>query len=137
MAYTVKIVYKGVEQEVDKLVAPICRCYLPANSYIDTPVYTEGHPVGEETKDYGKSVYATNVDGFGEIPVQEPYATTSVPFSVALAQFKVAAVADEKDENGFPFVEFEVDDYKEGFYYKSLGKELADQGFEVTVTKKA
>lgn len=137
MAYTVKIVYKGVEKDIEKLVAPICRCYVPASSYIDTPVYTEGHPVGEETKDYEKSVYATNVDGFGEIPVMEPYATTSIPLPVALAQFKVAVVADAKDENGFPFVEFDVEDYKEAFYYRSLGQELAEQGFEVAVAKKA
>lgn len=132
MAYTVVIKYNGVVQDPEQLVSPICRLYKPDNSYIDTPAYTEGIPADAEDADKkaGKSVYSTNVDGWGHIDVQEPFATTSVPFPVPLAQFKLAVVGEDNQ------VEFEVEDYKEAFYYQQLGAQMADQGFEVTVTKK-
>lgn len=146
MSYTIKILYKGVETEASKIVSPICRIYRPDSSYVDTPVYTQGGPItadgqpvakiGEVDPNYGKSIYATNVDGFGAVPSPEPFATTSVPFPVPLSQFKLAMVSTEKDEEtGAPYVEFDVDDYKEAFYYSQVGVALADQGFEVTVTK--
>ena len=132
MAYTVVITYKGVEPNPEIDVASICRLFKPDNAYIDMPAYTEGVPVGAEDADKvsGKSVYATNVQGWGSIDVQEPYASTSIPFPVPLAQFKLAAVGGEDQS-----VTIEVDDYKEAFYYQQLGEQLKDQGFEVTVTK--
>lgn len=131
MAYTVSITYTGVDPSPIMSVAPISRIYKPDSSYIDTPVYTEGGPIGEDVdKVYGKSIYATNVDGWGEIDVLEPFASTGIPFPVPLAQFKLAAVGGTDNS-----VTFDVDDYKEAFYYMQLGKELADQGFEVSVTK--
>lgn len=135
MAYVVKITYTGIEKVVEKLASPICSTFAPTGSYIDSPVYTEGNPVGAEAadKNYGKSIFATNVDGWGSIEVKEPFATTSIPFPVALAQFKVAVVSDKKDDAGHPYVEFEVSDYKEAFYYKEIGASIADQGFIVEV----
>ena len=132
MAYTVAIEYKGVEQELEKICAPIMRLFQPNNSYIDTPAYTEGIPADkpDDEKISGKSVYATNVDGWGSLDMAEPFATTSVPMSGPLAQFKLAVVGEDNK------VEFEVDDYKEAFYYQQLGDQMADQGFVVTVTKK-
>ena len=135
MAYTIKITYAGVETDASRIVSPICRIFAPTNSYIDTPVYTEGGPVGADPLLYGKSVYATNVDGFGSIEMPEPYASTSIPFPVPLAQFKLAVVGEVDEESGNHFVEFDVDDYKEAFHYKELGAALADQGFTVEVTK--
>ena len=145
MSYTIKITYKGVETEASKIVSPICRIYRPDSSYVDTQVYTQGGPItadgnpvaaiGDVDPNYGKSIYATNVDGFGSVPSPEPFATTSVPFPVPLAQFKLAMVSTEKDEEGNLYVEFDVEDYKEAFYYRQVGVALADQGFEVTVTK--
>ena len=146
MSYTVKITYKGVEAEVSKIVAPICRIYHPEGAYIDTPVYTQGGPVtsngqpvekiGEVDPNYGKSVYATNVTDFGTISAVEPFASTGVPFPVPMAQFKLAMVSTEKDSEGHPFVKFEVDDYKEGFFYMQIGAAMADQGFVVEVNEK-
>ena len=146
MSYTIKIMYKGVETEASKIVSPICRIYRPDSSYVDTPVYTQGGPItkdgqpvaaiGDVDPNYGKSIYATNVDGFGAVPCPEPFATTSVPFPVPMAQFKLAMVSDKVDEEtGAPYVEITTDDYKEAFYYNQVGVALADQGFEVTVTK--
>lgn len=116
MAYKIVITYVGAPVDADRLVAPICRIYTPNNSYIDTSAY-EG------------TVYDTNRDGFGGIDPLEPFATTSIPFPLPLAQFKLAVVA----ENGT--VEFEVHDYKEAFYYKQLGAAMHDQGFTITVTE--
>lgn len=46
---------------------PISRMYAHHGSYVDSPVFREGYPVEEEEKIYEKSVYATNVCGYGEI----------------------------------------------------------------------
>lgn len=119
MAYTVTIVYKGPEAPTNiPFVSPICALFVPTNSYIDTPAY-EG------------TVYDTNVGGFGAIDIMEPYASTSFPYPVPLAQFKVAVVGTE-GEDGHT-VTFTVDTYEEAFYYTAAGKALADQGFTVTV----
>ena len=145
MSYTIKITYKGVEADASSIVAPICRIYHPANSYIDTAVYTQGGPItkngqpadkiGDVDPNYGKSVYATNVEGFGEIADPDLFATASIPFPIPLAQFKLAMVADAKDGEGHPQVTIETDDYKEAFYYQQVGLALADQGFVVEVKK--
>lgn len=121
MAYTVKIVYKGPEAPTNiPFVSPICALFVPTNSYIDTPAY-EG------------TVYDTNVGGFGSINIMEPYATTSFPYPVPLAQFKLAVVGEDDGEGGKQ-VEFTVDTYEEAFYFAAAGKVLVDQGFTVTVT---
>ena len=115
MAYTVKIVYAGVPAPTNiPFVSPIASLYVPSNSYVDTPAYAG-------------TVYDTNVEGFGQLNIMEPYATTSFPFPVPLAQFKCALIADDNT------AEFTVDTYMEAFYYTEAGKALADQGFTVTV----
>ena len=121
MAYTVKIVYKGPEAPTNiPFVSPICALFVPTNSYIDTPAY-EG------------TVYDTNVGGFGSINIMEPYATTSFPYPVPLAQFKLAVVGEDDGEGGKQ-VEFTVDTYEEAFWFTIAGNQLKDQGFTVTVT---
>ena len=120
MAYTVTIVYKGPEAPTNiPFVSPICALFVPTNSYIDTPAY-EG------------TVYDTNVPGFGQLNIMEPYASTSFPFPVPLAQFKLAVVGED-DGNGGKQVVFTVDTYEEAFWFMQAGKSLADQGFTVTV----
>lgn len=121
MAYKVKIVYTGPAVESIQFVSPICRLFVPNNSYVDTPAY-EG------------TVYDTNVDGFGKIDLMEPYASTSFPFPVPLAQFKLAVVGEDDTTSGGKKVEFEVASYMEAFWYKQAGDALADQGFTVVIT---
>ena len=141
--YNVLIKFTGVSSEdlFANLSAQICSVFQPVNSYVDTPAYVEGYPNTGSTGDageYGKSIYATNVDGWGNVPLMEPFASTSVPMTTALAQFKLAMVGEDlldDDENVIgKKVEFLVIDYKEAFYYKTLGVQLADQGFSVEVT---
>ena len=126
MAYTVTIVYAGVQEPTSiPFVSPICAQYVPTNSYVDTAAY-DG------------TVYDMNVKGFGTIDLVEPYATTSFPYPVPLAQFKLATVGtdvlDGDDQpTGAKTVTFTVDSYADAFWYMEAGKALADQGFTVTV----
>lgn len=114
MAYTISIAYAGLTQPVDeRCFWEIPRTWGPKRSYIDT-------------KPYEGTVYDTNIDGWGFIEMPEPYASTSLPFPVPLAQFKLATMGG--------VVTFETDDYKEAFYYAEVGAAVADQGFEIVVT---
>lgn len=123
--YKVKITYNGpAKPENIRFVSPICPIYCPCNSYTDTAAY-DG------------TCYDTNVRGFGKIDVMEPYASTSFPFPVPLAQFKVAVIGQPVNSgapDGPKYVEFEVDSYMEAFWYTQAGIALADQGFEVKIT---
>lgn len=116
MAYTVNIKYNGVVAEPQIGIANIPQYFERVGSYVDSEAY-DG------------TVYDTNVTGFGSVPAVAPYDSTSIPFPVALAQFNLAQVGKDNE------VEFTVDDYKEAFYYKTVGDQLKDQGFVVTVTK--
>lgn len=122
MAYKVTITYTGSAVESIQFVNPICRLFVPENSYIDTPAY-EG------------TVYDTNVDGFGKIDLMEPFASTSFPFPVPLTHFKLAVVGEDDKESGGKKVEFEVATYMEAFWYKQAGVALADQGFTVEISE--
>lgn len=127
MAYTITIEYRGTETDVEQLACQICRIFTPSSSYVDTAAYAG-------TK------FDTNVPGWGSTPLVEPYASTSIPFPVPLAQFKLAVVGTPiKNEDGTEVightVTFTTDDYKEAFYYKELGYSLKEQGFVITVTE--
>lgn len=128
MAYTVTIKYKGVAKDADRIGLDIARMFTPDGSYIDSAVYHE-----QEVKD-DKRGYCTNVEGWGETIMPEPFDSTSIPYPTALAQFKLAAVCDDPEKTG---VTFEVSDYKEAFFYQTIGSQMAGQGFEVTVVKNA
>lgn len=128
MAYNVKITYTCPTAEtISQSVAPIGARYTLSNSYNDT--------VG-----YDGSVYDTNVKGWGDLVLPEPYASTSFPYPVALSQFKVATIGedvlgDDGQPTGSKYVEFEVETYMEAWHYQEAGVALAPQGFEVEVTK--
>lgn len=136
MAYTVTIKYVAPEQETFQVAMPIASIFQPCGSYVDSAVMVDGGPIRDSKKNiYGKSIYATNVNGWGEIEVKEPFASTSIPMPVALAQFKLA-VADAIDGTGDGVFTFDVEDYKEAVYYATIGEQMADQGFQVTVAPK-
>lgn len=114
MAYTVTITYTGPATDSINVVLPISPTFFPTNSYVDSTAYAG-------------TVYDTNVEGWGTIDLMEPYKTTSFPFPVPLAQFKVAAVGTSGT------VTFTVDTYMEAFWYTQAGIQLKDQGFTVEV----
>lgn len=138
MAYTVTITYTG--PVVDAGVRegyPISRIMLPTGSYIDSPVYEIGHPVTGDNvaENYGKSIYATNVAGLGVVPLPAYWAETLIPLGIPLAQFHLSVVKDGLNEKEQPYVTFDVDDFKEAFYFQEIGAQIIDQGFTVEVTK--
>lgn len=135
-AIQVKIIYTGPIADEMPIGGPlkdefegmnIPRLFAPTNSYIDSPVYTEGYEVGAEAADkkYGKSIYATNVDGWGWLPGLLPMASTTVKF----AQYERAAMAafeakqkDEKNEG----ITFEVEGYMEEIYWNQIAPHMVD-----------
>lgn len=136
MAYTVTIKYSAPKVEDAQVAMPISPIFTTDSSYVDSAVMVDGGPIrNPEDKKYGKSIYATNVDGWGDIAVKEPFASASIPLPVALAQFKLAA-ADAVDGTADDGFTFDVEDYKEAVYYATIGEQLADQGFSVTVAPK-
>lgn len=116
MSYTVTIAYAGKTPEAVRIANQICGMFDIKGSYIDTAAYSG-------------SVYDTNVEGWGYIAALEPFKTTSVPFPSPLAQFKLAVVGTDNS------VTFTVDTYYEAFYYATIGEQLKDQGFTVTVAE--
>ena len=132
---TVEIIYTGPVAEVVRPGMSICRLFVPNNSYVDSPVFTEGYPVDadQDAKEYGKSIYATNVDGRGILPGLLPMAHTTTRF----AQFERAviaaadAVAKEEENKG---ITFDIgDDYTEELYWIQMAKNMVELGFYIKV----
>ena len=135
MATKVKIVYNGPVVDIVRNGMEIARIFTPKASYIDSDVYVNGLSVeGSEAEEqvYGKSIYATNVDGWGRLPGLLPMAHTTVPFAQFERAVAVAAAAEAAGEEN-QGVEFEVEGYKEELYWNQMGDNMKDQGFEVTV----
>lgn len=137
MATNVMIKYVGRAAEVDRKGMEIARYFAPMNSYVDSPVYTEGYdPTAEgnyaDGEAYGRSIYATNVYGHGELPGLLPMAHTTVKF----AQFEIAKlVAFEAEKAGEENkgVEFEIEGYEEELYWKQMCRHMVDEGFYAKV----
>lgn len=132
---TIKIVYAGPVVELDRPGMNIPRVFMPNNSYVDTPVFTEGYEnadsVGDKEK-YGKSIYATNVDGWGKLPGLLPMAHTTVKF----AQYERAALAAAKAETegaANEGITFEVEGYEEELYWNQIAPHMIEQGFYTKV----
>lgn len=127
MATTITIKYNGPVVDIVRNGMEIARIFYPESSYIDSDVFENGHE-----DDYGKSIYATNVDGWGNLPGLLPMAHTTVPF----AQFEraVAVAAAAKASGGKnEGITFEVEGYKEELYWSQMAANMVDQGFEVTI----
>lgn len=131
----VKIIYNGPVVEAERIGMQIPRYFSPDNSYVDSAVYTMGYPVDGEEKEYGKSIYATNVDGWGNLPGLLPMANTTVKF----AQFERAALAKaEAEKNGEENtgITFEIEGYEEEIYWNQMGANMVDPGFYTKVGDK-
>lgn len=126
MATQVKIIYNGPVVDIERKGMEIARYFEPQNSYVDSAVYTDGYPVDAEEaeKKYGKSIYATNVYGWGELPGLLPMANTTVKF----AQYERAALAAaeaEKAGEENKGIEFEIEGYEEEIYWNQMGANMA------------
>lgn len=130
----VTIIFKGPVVDIDRTGMPIYRLFVPNNSYVDSSVYTQGYPVDAEAADkkYGKSIYATNVDGFGTLPGLLPMASTTTKFAQFERAVIAAAVAEANGEENKGIV-FDVEGYEEVIYWNQIGANMVDLGFYTKV----
>lgn len=136
MATSVTIIYNGPVVETIRPGMPIPRLFTPDNSYVDTPVFTEGFANTAQLGDkesYGKSIYATNVDGQGFLPGLLPMFSNTQKFAM-FERAIFAAKEAEKAGTENAGVTFEVTGFEEELYWEQISNAMKDQGFEVTVT---
>lgn len=137
-AIAIKIIYNGPLADTDRVGSSIFRMFEPTGSYIDSDVYTNGYANEDGVGDgeaYGKSIYATNVEGWGELFGLLPMASSSVK----IAQFERAIyVAFEAQESGAENegVEFEVEGYEEELFWNQMAPHFVGQGFYIKVGDK-
>lgn len=132
---TVKIVYTGLVVDEIRPGMNIPRVFLPTSSYIDTPVFTQGYENKDGVGDgqsYGKSIYATNVDGWGKLFGLLPMASATGKF----AQFERAimkAFKAEKEGTDNEGVTFEVEGYEDELYWNQIAANMVELGFYIEV----
>ena len=111
---SIKITYTAIEAPKADLVAQICSTYVPTSAAADLPVF-EG------------TYYDTNVAGFGEGMSIETFFANAVAHPGLVAALKLAVANGE--------YEFETEDEKTIMYLESVAPAVADQGFEIEVSK--
>ena len=124
----VKIIYTGPVVDDVRNGMQIARYFEPTNSYVDSPVFTDGYAnaaaVGDK-KTYGKSIYATNVDGWGKACGLLPMASTTTKF----AQYERAAMAAaeaEKAGTENTGITFNIEGYEDEIYWNQIAANMAD-----------
>lgn len=131
----VTIIYTGPVVEDIRQGMEIARYFAPNNSYVDSPVFTDGYANTEGVGDglaYGKSIYATNVDGWGKLPGLLPMASSTTKFAQYERAVQAARKALEADEENTG-ITFEVDGYQEEIYWNQMAPHFVDQGFYTKV----
>jgi len=111
---TIKIVYTALTAPTASLAAEICSVFVPTNAASDLAPF-EG------------TYYDTNVEGVGEGMSIEKFFKDSVAHPGLIAALKLAV------ENGE--YEFDTDDIDTIMYLEEVTDAVADQGFEITVSK--
>ena len=137
MAFNVTIVYNGpIVDNTVRVGTNIPRVFEPTNSYVDLPVMTEGYDnstaqLGDKAS-YGKSIYATNVDGQGFLPGLIPMNSAASKYAW-FEQAIFAAKEAEKAGTANNGVTFAIETSDEQIYWLQQARALKDQGFTVTV----
>lgn len=131
----VKIVYVGPVVEFDRRGMEIPRYFAPMNSYVDSPVYVDGYENKDELGDkesYGRSIYATNTDGWGHLPGILPMASFSGRFAeyARAAMVAMKAKIEDTENEG---IEFEIEGYQEELYWNQMAPHLVGEGFYTKV----
>lgn len=111
---TIKIVYTAIAAPNTDAVAQICATYLPTNAAADYAAFDGTY-------------YDTNVAGFGEGMTTEQFFKNSVAHPGLIAALKRAIEDGE--------YEFETENEAMIMYLEEVADAVADQGFEITVSK--
>lgn len=111
---TIKIVYSAIDAPTASVVNQICATFVPTNAAADNAVF-EG------------TYYDTNVAGFGEGMAAEKFFKDSVAHPGLILALKKAVEDGE--------YEFDTDDNDTIMYLEEVADAVADQGFEITVSK--
>jgi len=131
----VKIIYNGPIVDEIRNGMEIARYFNPDNSYVDSPVFTDGYANEGQVGDkgtYGKSIYATNVDGWGSCPGLLPMASANGK----LAQYEravYAAKAAEEAGSENTGITFEITTYEDEIYWNQIAPNMVEQGFYTKV----
>lgn len=139
--YTINVKYYGIEVADARDVMPISPIFKPTNSYVDSEIYTKGHAavIDPAVAAYGKSVFASNVTGWGKLGFKvDP--EVCVPFPSGIKNVNITKVGEMKTGEGnkkYYEIEFEVADYKDYLYYLELAQTLKEDGYVITVSKAA
>lgn len=134
-AVTVKIIYTGAIVEDVRAGEQIARYFAPMNSYVDTDVMVKGYANANQVGDketYGKSIYATNVDGWGTLPGLLPNATT-VDKITEFELAKKAAAKATAEGTANKGITFEIEGYEAELYWNQMAENIFRQGFYVEV----
>ena len=128
MAIAVQIIYRGPIVDDIRDGMQIARYFEPTNSYVDSPVFTNGYENKDNVGDgnsYGKSIYATNVDGWGSAPGLLPMASTTTKFAQYERAAMAAAEAAQKGEKN-EGITFEIDGYEEEIYWNQIAANMTE-----------
>lgn len=126
-AEQVTIKYVGLPEDPVRPGMNIPAVFSPVDGYSDSTAYANGHP-----DEYGKSVYSTNVDGWGMLPGLLPLASTPTRF----AYFEMAiAKALEAQAGGqeIPVVTVDIVDQNDKLWWLQMAPNFVGLGFYITV----
>lgn len=131
MAEQATIKYVGLPVEDVRQGMNIPAIFEPTGSYIDSNVYVNGHP-----DDYGKSIYATNVKGWGELYGLLPLASTPIK----LAYFEMAVMESIKAQaagEAIPTITVDIEDAQDKLWWLQMAPNFVGSGYYITVGDKA
>lgn len=131
MAEQATIKYVGLPIEDVRQGMNIPAIFEPTGSYVDSNVYVNGHP-----DDYGKSIYATNVKGWGELYGLLPLASTPIK----LAYFEMAVMESIKAQaagKAIPTITVDIEDAQDKLWWLQMAPNFVGSGYYITVGDKA
>lgn len=131
MAEQATIKYVGLPVDEVRLGMSIPAIFEPTGSYVDSDAYVNGHP-----DNYGKSIYATNVHGWGELYGLLPLASTPIK----LAYFEMAVMESIKAQKAgqeIPVITVDIEDAQDKLWWLQMAPNFVSSGFLVTVGGKA
>lgn len=130
MSEQATIKYVGLPVDDIRPGMPIPAIFLPNDSYVDTTAYVDGHP-----DDYGKSIYATNVNGWGGLPGLLPMASTPTKF----AWFEMAVIESTKAQlagEEIPTITVDIENQQDKLWWLQMAPNFVGSGFYITVGDK-